>query len=86
MMMIIFLWATCPAHLNPAVTLGVLLRGAIKRKTAAVYVVAQFAGGFAGAGIQSYVMGVLHNCGASMHGVCCCVLYGGLLKGREGES
>jgi aquaporin Z len=58
------------AHFNSAVTLGVWLRGEIDLKTSAVMVVSQFAGGFAAAGIQNYVMGMLHTCNPGNMSMC----------------
>ena len=45
-------------HINPAVSLAMLLSGKMSLKDFIGYVVAQFAGAIAGAGILAYVLGV----------------------------
>lgn len=53
-------------HINPAVSLAVLLNKGISIKEFFVYIIAQFIGGFAGAGILKYIVstGVIDQTGA----------------------
>ena len=52
-------------HINPAVTLGVLLNGGISRKDAIGYWIAQFAGGIAGAALVGVFCGFDSGMGAN---------------------
>ena len=52
-------------HINPAVSLGVLISGGINIKEFIVYIIAQFAGATAGAGILSIFVGTGSGLGAN---------------------
>ena len=52
-------------HINPAVSLGVLINGGMTVKEFIVYIIAQFAGATAGAGALSMIIGVRSGLGTN---------------------